>query len=70
VNAESILLGLIVTLALGGYGYTNLLGRDLRKEIRAIWSRLNNHYAHRLDDVESRLRRLEEPRKEHSDGPR
>lgn len=60
MNAEQILTGLIITLILGSYGYTFLSWRELRKDIKALWVRLNNHYEHRFRDIERRLNLMDE----------
>lgn len=60
--AESILLSLLATLSLGGYGYSYLQGRDIRRELGKIWEQITNHQEHRFQDIERRMSALESPR--------
>lgn len=59
MNYEPVVVGLIITLVLGGYTYTYLTTRDIRAEIARLWVRLTNHYEHRMLDVERRLNQMD-----------
>lgn len=59
MSSDQILVGLIVTLVLGAYGYTFMTQRDLWKAIGHLRTLMTNHVAHRLEDVERRVTGLE-----------
>lgn len=55
---EQVLISLLVTLSLGAYVYTYFQSRDLYREIKDVRDRLDNHYEHRLTELEDRVASL------------
>ena len=54
------LLGVLVALVLGSYGFTWVIYRTLMGELEHLRDHVENHQAHKIKELEARLRTLEQ----------
>ena len=54
------LLGVLVALVLGSYGFTWVIYRTLMGELSLLRDHVENHQAHKIKELEARLRDLEQ----------